>query len=67
MDELKKCPFCGGSVTKDRKRVDSMCEGTLLYVECRFRVRCNHCGCKTDWLFYDEDAERIWNRRVNER
>ena len=52
MEELKKCPFCGG---------EAILEGTYM-----FDVICTKCGVRTSWYKTKEEAIEAWNRRVEE-
>lgn len=64
MEELNKCPFCGGKPSLREKKAKS---GSILW-----RVICGTCGCGT-WCdengngYIDEDGKQIaieeWNNR----
>ena len=50
---LKNCPFCG-----EEADVAETFDG-------KFIVMCCLCGCKTCGYKYQEQAIRIWNRRIS--
>lgn len=67
MNELKKCPFCGGEAffAKAKQR-----DGNVMYET--ISVICSECGCKTeekicdgyyDCYCTDEEIAEIWNIR----
>ena len=60
MNELKRCPFCGGEGCIQRHEF-------VGYTD-TFGVVCLDCCCETR-QFYDtkKDAIEAWNRRVDER
>lgn len=53
MNELKKCPFCGGEArwwdTEDEKYP--------------YQIYCTHCYCGTDKMAHEEYAIERWNTR----
>lgn len=58
MEELKRCPFCGGvaKVTIDKQRTrDSY-----------FAVYCEDCKNGTQWHLNPYEAFKKWNRRVKD-
>lgn len=54
MEELKKCPFCGGKA-KIYKSFD--------YVS-KYRVECTKCEMCSPIYNKSEEAIEVWNRRV---
>lgn len=54
--ELKPCPFCGLKAVICKKQYDGY--------DRQFAIRCNHCACRTPWLYYLDDAAKVWNRRA---
>lgn len=56
MEELKKCPFCGGEA-KIYKLFD--------YIS-KYRVECTYCDMYTSAYATKEEAIEAWNRRVEE-
>lgn len=56
MEELKKCPFCGGEA-KIYKLFD--------YVS-KYRVECMNCDMCSPNQNKSEEAMKAWNRRVEE-
>ena len=52
-DELKACPFCGGTAAK---QIDK----SLYYIECI------NCECRTARFFEELEAHYAWNRRAND-
>lgn len=56
MEELKKCPFCGG-------------EAKLGIIEYRYEntVECSQCNCLLDNIYTSkEQAIQAWNKRTNQ-
>ena len=61
MDNLKKCPFCGGKPVIETRIQHS--EGNNVVV-----IRCEVCGASTK-LFNESETDkgyRMWNMRVGE-
>ena len=56
MEELKKCPFCGGYATVEKLDV-----GEIVY-----RVPCRICPVATLWFNTEGDAIAAWNRRATQ-
>ncbi len=51
MAELKRCPNCGGELTKIHKRKH------------QYKIECDSdCWTQTGWHYSLEDAEAEWNR-----
>ena len=50
MEQLKKCPFCGG-------------EAILSHANLDWFVRCNRCFCKTRTFKSQKSAILTWNNR----
>ncbi len=55
MNELKKCPFCGGKFAVVRNMHDEFC----FYIECTL---CDSTGPEGD---DEREAIAAWNRRAN--
>lgn len=57
MEELKKCPFCGG---------EASCDMNILLQDGSFEwsVECNDCGVMTYGYKDPKKAMEVWNRRV---
>ena len=55
MEELKRCPFCGGEA-------DSNFHERLGHL-----IRCQECGNMTCWHNSELEAIAAWNRRVEEQ
>lgn len=51
MSKLKPCPFCGH-------------ENNIVWGYKNFWVTCEGCGIETQLFETKEDAEQMWNRRV---
>lgn len=58
MEELLRCPFCGGDGTESNETDDA--SGTCFWVECGSGV----CGGRTDPFFTLESAVEAWNTRT---
>lgn len=58
MDELKKCPFCGG----EAEIVDIKGRESALHV---FDIYCMECGVNIEKSDCLEDAVDRWNERAN--
>ena len=56
MDELKRCPFCGGSAFIPKRKVG----GDLLPW-----VFCENCGVETEYCETVEEAIKAWNMRAD--
>ena len=60
MDELKKCPFCGGEA-------EIVTFLTAIMHKKRFQVKCTVCFCSTDWYNLSEkEAKSKWNKRADD-
>ena len=58
MEELKKCPFCGGDAVMETFT-------TAMEKKPRFRVRCTNCSCDLGWDHWSlEEAQDAWNKRT---
>ena len=60
MEELKKCPFCGGEAT-----VIGITFGKLLETE--YAIICENCEIRVESAFAPytrEEAIQAWNKRV---
>lgn len=57
MPDLKPCPKCGSS------DVFAVRTATL---PSDFRIKCNHCGFRSEWSYSWEGAVIGWNRRAND-
>jgi hypothetical protein len=65
--ELKPCPFCGDGAGYNSRREWNMDENhKVVTVSERYKIACRSCFCGTPWLFYEEDAVEMWNRREND-
>ena len=54
-NELKPCPFCGGSADISK---------TLLYGKVAgYVVFCKKCGCEINARSSKQNAKKAWNRR----
>lgn len=71
MDELKRCPFCGGQAELDFASTSftytdvfgkARESGFFYTAKCRDRV----CGCKIGIYEEPQMAIEAWNRRVND-
>ena len=64
MEELRKCPFCGGEADISQSLVSGYGLSGRNY---NYEVFCVECGCRTRF-FYDSEFEAIvaWNRRVTQ-
>ena len=52
MEELRKCPFCGGEANSNfHERLGHL-------------IRCQECGNMTYWHNSELEAIAAWNRRV---
>lgn len=60
MDELKRCPFCGGDDAEVMTRLPIYGEQTTYYVICR------RCGAKTAFHVDAQWAKKAWNRRADD-
>lgn len=59
MEELKKCPFCGGeAMLKINYGFDEKVISSFVY--------CEECGVATRSCALESTARGIWNRRVEE-
>lgn len=59
MEELKKCPFCGGeAILKVHYGFDGKVISTFVY--------CKECGVATRNCALEDTARGMWNRRVKE-
>ena len=57
MNELKPCPFCGGTATIMKVEIPEM--------RVFWRVECSDCGASTWYrMMKREYAVRAWNRRT---
>lgn len=54
-EELKPCPFCGG--TKIGIREDDEASGMIW-------AYCKECGAMGEWDYSENGAKANWNRRV---
>lgn len=61
MEELKKCPFCGGdaAISYDPDGV----EDTMGH-KWRWNVVCNRCAASTGLCHSEQKAKEAWNRRA---
>lgn len=57
MEELKKCPFCGGEPYRITHRIEKERKNPT-------SIKCKYCGAKTNVYDRIKDAERAWNRRA---
>lgn len=55
MEELRKCPFCGGKAVIRH----GIISGDNIYVECV------ECGAGTKIFYVESEAIAAWNRRVD--
>jgi Lar family restriction alleviation protein len=55
MEELRKCPFCGGEVGIGRIQAGK---------EVCYRVSCKECSGSGAWFHTVAEAIAAWNRRV---
>ena len=62
MEELRKCPFCGGEADVSESMVSGYGLSGYNY---NYEVFCVICGCRTRF-FYNSEFEAIaaWNRRT---
>lgn len=62
--EIKKCPFCGGNFAEY-----NLCEDEDTLVE-QYNIVCNAqkggCGASCGYAFTKKEAEKKWNRRVDD-
>ena len=58
MEQLKKCPFCGGEARMQKKFFNV--ESVALM---RFQVACMECGANNDWYTDKGYAIKAWNTR----
>lgn len=58
MNELKKCPFCGGEA-----RLHSRCNYIETGNETMYFVKCNECKTESTWCYKKEKAIKAWNTR----
>ena len=65
MEELKRCPFCGGEaeICVDSNYLKYTMNG-LPHNETVFVIFCVKCGAKTRHLKPEKAAIAAWNRRV---
>ena len=54
--KLKPCPFCG-----ENRKVVLMIEKSS---DGLWRIRCDNCGCRTQWMDNEKQAIRAWNTRT---
>ena len=57
MNELKKCPFCGGEA--DCNNAGFIKAGNLMWA-----TECLDCGVTTDFFDSEQEAIEAWNRRT---
>ncbi len=70
MEELKRCPFCGGEATyREFVITGNNSEG---FNGKRFLVSCKNRGCYLRdeeqydrGYLYEDDAVKAWNKRIN--
>ena len=53
MDELKACPFCGGSARDINQVIGHI-------------ILCRFCDARTGFYRTEEEAIEAWNRRVSD-
>lgn len=53
--ELKPCPFCGG--------IAYIQKHSYRYA---YWIKCYDCGVETEAYGFEDEAIKVWNRRVNE-
>ena len=59
MEELKKCPFCGGEgILKVNHGFNKEVVSAFVY--------CGECGVNTLSYALEKTAKEVWNRRVEE-
>ena len=56
MEQLKKCPFCGGKA--------EMMNGAALFAPDDYWVRCKDCEAETDVYGTTVEAADAWNMRA---
>ncbi|HHR6217449.1 TPA: Lar family restriction alleviation protein [Providencia alcalifaciens] len=56
MNELKKCPFCGG---------EAYIQDWSMMERSRYKVACNQCDVETPIYETEHEAIEAWNRRAN--
>ena len=59
MNELKKCPFCGGEALMQHKRVNGDPRFTHSWVVCTV------CYSQTTQFLSEKQAIEAWNRRAD--
>ena len=61
MDELKRCPFCGGEATLERKISKSTGKMYTYHT-----AICQECHASTGWQKTKGQARTAWNRRMED-
>lgn len=59
MEELNKCPFCGGKA--DIKKITGFSHTVIAAY-----MYCKECGASTQTYGSNEVAKKAWNRRIEE-
>lgn len=59
MENLKKCPFCGGKAVSRKRRPDHIMNGKCF-------VCCSECKNKTAYYDTEEKAIEAWNKRTTD-
>lgn len=62
MEELKKCPFCGGKADIYEGEQDF-----LIYKQKCYSVFCKSCHCTTQYERTEKEAIDNWNNRVGDQ
>ena len=67
MQELKPCPFCGGTDIRSERSERVSKSGKLIrYMSTRYRYFCAACFCGTSPQYDMESAREVWNRRPDD-
>ena len=59
MENLKKCPFCGGEAVLRRRNPDYIMRDKCF-------ISCVECKNKTKYYDSEEEAIKAWNKRTGE-